>query len=66
MMNNFLPQTNQRTKINEFFQFMRANYLWSASRVSVKTYFIQHISQRSFYIDVDIDIASDADDITFY
>ena len=59
MMHNFLPQANQRTKINEFFKFMRANYLWRAS-------VIQHISQWSFYIDVDIDIASDVDDITFY
>ena len=45
LMNNYLSQANQSAKNQRIFQFMGTNYLCSASKFSVKTYFVQYISQ---------------------
>ena len=48
LINNYLSQKNQKTKINEFYSSWQADFLWNPSRLAGRIYFVQHISQWFF------------------
>ena len=48
LINNYLSQKNQKTKINKFYSSWKADSLWNPSRLGGRTYFVQHISQWFF------------------